>query len=223
MFAKEWIIKDNLPGFWQGCPTAAQSVFPVLMRFMDEKHYSFPSEDTISRLCGRDPKTVRTGLEYLKTHGIEVEKIWNKKGHCFNRYKMPHWCYEKGKVFPVFHSIFDGGNWRVLSPAGQSLYPVMRCFGHFNYYEDGAEEVFSTRGISHGEYIKRIHDVYELDTLSLMLFSGLSKNSVKPGLESLIRVGLLESTKESTEEGHQILNVFLRPKGHFKLEDLNKP
>lgn len=223
MFAKEWIIKDNNPAFWR-CPTAAQAVFPVLMRFMDEKHYSFPSEDVISRICGRDPKTVRAGLEYLKAHGTKVEKVWNKKGHCFNRYLMPHWCYNansRGKVFPFFHSVFDGGNWRVLSSAGQALYPVMRCFGHFNYYDDdGSNEVFSTDGKN--DYIKREYDNYEFDILSLMEFSGMSRNSVKSGVRDLEDAGLAKITDEH-ENGHQLIKVFLRPTGHYKLEDLNKP
>ena len=119
---------------WAELSKASKAVFPVIACHCNKKGIAFPSEETISALCGRTEKTVREGVKGLL--GFPNFK-WNhyitSRGHHSKEFhlRIPN-PGEKGRCFPFYKWIIESGIWQNLKPTAQALYPVMRNFAFFD-------------------------------------------------------------------------------------------
>jgi len=207
------LIRDMI---WAKISQAAKAVYPVIGVYANnETGIAFPSEETLATLTGRTEKTVRAGIRGLdQIEGFNWLHYVTKHGRRAKKYKLPVVAKDnrKGNVFGFRRSIIEGGNWSQLTPSGQSLYPVMRHFGHL-HFEEYIElpEVESTEY----EYNNREFDLCDAELPVLAEYAGLTRNSVLAALGNLEKCFLIRT------DGRK-WRVFIKPPYYFKREYLNQ-
>ena len=176
--------------------------------------WCWPSEQTIGALAGLTEKGVRAGTEELAEvlTNFKIARELTPRG----RYHKRYWFGgigepEKGRYFFFMRSVLDGGNWRLLSGTGKTLYPVMRTFSFLDY---GADE-------DQLELTMRDYDTCTAEPEVMMDFSGITRNSYPAALKSLTGCNLIEADG-TDDEGRQRWKVWAVPERHFKREYLNK-
>ena len=187
---------------WAGFPLASKAVLPVLAARVSRKGknrgWTWPSEVTIAIETGITPKTVREGTKALERlwDGFKIARYMTKRGRSAKKYhlNLPS-ANVKGKSFPFHGYIIESGQWQNLIPTAKALYPVMRYFGYFEYWEymaDDQEPDF--------EFGKREYDFCVAEDNYLAEFSGIHLKSIKPALKSLEENWLIESADILTDD-----------------------
>ena len=213
-FDKKWITNMN----WKSLLPSAKAIFPVVAVHRNKSGIAFPGETRIAILSGRTEKSVRKGIEALRDFpDLTIEKYTTQRGRRSKRFIFQMKVYKKGRAFPFYKSIIDGGNWSLLKPTSQAVYPVMRSFSFFNYtlYE---EEYPDSAGLSIDEdtlFRERICDFCEAEPKLIADMAGISYRSYHDAFEDLQEHGLIEVIDEST------FKVFLHPPHSYKCEYLN--
>lgn len=216
----KWLI-ENL--HWAELPPSSKSVFPVIGVHCNRAGIAFPKEETIAILSGRTEKTCRGGINGLKDFpGFSFRHYITARGKRSRRFylKLPS-TDDKGRAFAFHRCIVDGGNWLLLKPTAQALYPVMRHFGFFDFraycdlYEidckpDNFDEVYKARG----------YDFCEAEVGIMAEHAGISTGSMAEALKNLQDCFLIEPM--GAVEGVSGWRVFLRPAETFEPADLNR-
>jgi hypothetical protein len=128
-FDKEWIKNRH----WAMLPKAAQAVLPVIAAHCNEVGESFPSEMTIAVMSGLREKAARAGIAALADlPGFRVSPYITNRGRRSKKFKIDFPPEEHNRSFFFYKHVIEGGNWRLLKPVSQALYPVMRYYGYFD-------------------------------------------------------------------------------------------
>ena len=212
-----WWDKKLIEGMnWAELPPASKSVFPVIVCHCNKKGIAFPSEGTISALCGRTEKIVRSGINglddfpnfkgnyYITSRGQRSRKFY---------YTIPN-SRERGRCFPFHKWIIESGLWQKLKPTAQALYPVMRNFANFDtetcfevdnivIEDDNFDEYFKTREADYCDAEKNV----------LADYADIALSSLSSALDNLEENYLIEST-----EDNDIWKVYLKSKDMFYIE-----
>jgi hypothetical protein len=211
---------------WAGLPLASKAVLPVLAAGVSRKGktkgWTWPSEMTIAIEAGISPKTVREGTKALETlwDGFKIARYITNRGRSAKKYhlSLPS-ANVKGKSFPFHGYIIESGQWQHLIPTAKALYPVMRHFGYFDYFEYDPDD-----GGADFEFGKREYDFCIAEEDYLAEFSGIHLKSIEPALRSLEKNWLIEPADIMTDDGCGGWKVFLKSKdGWYHNRDaLNK-
>lgn len=224
MFDKK-LITDGRYATWT---PSAKAVYPVLRSFGNDKGEAFPEELTLAVLSGKTDKTVRDGLGHLAEDGvIKITHFTTKRGHRANRYKFELPPVEQGRSFPFRRCVFEGGNWLRLSPTGQALYPVMRCYGGYTYNEhfedvEPEEDPVTNPAEFPSIYAARDFDFCSADLHVLAESAGIHRTSLSAGIKSLQDNFLVEYADDPDEYENPRWKVFLTPPKYWKAEYLNR-
>jgi hypothetical protein len=209
---------------WALLPSSSKAVFPVIGVHCNEAGNAFPTERTIAIMSGRSDKIVREGIKGLEDFpGFRVQHYITARGKRAKRFqlKLPP-TEERGRAFPFHKSIIEGGNWSMLKPTAQALYPVMRSFGYFDFqtycdlydleYEPGDFDEI---------YRERKCDFCEAEVGIMAKYAGISLRSISNALEDLQARNLIEAIGIN-DEGNFQWKVFLKPHRYFKRSFLNQ-
>lgn len=149
-------------GIWAGLPTASKAIFPVIGVHANSEGVAWPSQETIARMAGITPKTVRSGISAMKDFDkIKLSSYINKRGRKSYRYKIDLPTIGKGSDFRFYRSLVESGFWASLTPGEQAVYPVLRTYAYFepepylHYCDEIGIEV--PEGITYGEFINEGH------------------------------------------------------------------
>ncbi len=202
---------------WANLPSASKSIYPVIGVHCNKSGLAFPSEETIAVLSGRTPKTVREGIDGLKGSpvGFKVERYVTGRGHRANKYYLTLPPKEKGRTVFFFKAVIEGGNWLHLSSTAQALYPVMKSFVFWDFWEEETEEEDSLE-----IFANRDHDLSSPDQDVMCEYAGISHRSLYDALESLEEHSLIEKT--DPYEGQDTWKVFRLPPQIYKHDYLNE-
>ena len=194
---------------WRNRPSASKSIYPVICAHCNKNGEAYPSEKTIAKLSGRDEKTVRKGLKgLLKFPHFTIDHYTTNKGHRAKKYSVRFPKYERGRTFDFCRAIIDSGAWAELSPCAQALYPVMRTFGFWDYYEylgyldidpllSGEKELFRDRD----------YDLVNKSKSDLAYYSGISRTSLYRAMADMENHELIERTTYFDKEAWRIYLV----------------
>lgn len=216
VFDKKWISNMN----WAALPKPSKAIFPVIASHCNRKGVAWPSERTIAILSGRPDKSVRAGISGLngfpgfKKVGAYVTE-GGKRGKRFYL-NLPQ--IKKGETFPFPRCIIQGGNWSQLkSPTAAALYPVMRRFAQFDFYQYLDETDIEAGPNEFDEiYEAREFDFCKADEGILAEFAGISRRSIWAALDKLESKYLIEEIFQGTWK------VFIVPPKYFLRDGLNK-
>jgi len=201
--------------YWRKLPSASKSIYPVILKHINAQGTCFPSEETIAKLAGVTPKTVREGLKGLDgLPGFEKEKYSTQRGYSGYRYMIDP-VGKKVKVISISHAFFNGGNWSELTPSAKAIYPVLKYFSWWDYdlyiehedvdYENADEDSISPDS----PYPLRKHDFINPDNENVAQFSGVDIRSIRSSYQSLIDNGFMEH--HGMIEGRETWKLFTRP------------
>ncbi|WP_419655431.1 hypothetical protein [Desulfosarcina variabilis] len=216
-FKKEYIENMN----WAMLPKRAQAVYPVICCHVNEKGIAFPSERTIAILSGVSDKHVRLGTRDLDGFpGFSCEYYVTVRGKRGKRYPVSLPQENNRNAFPFHRYLLESGMWRELNPAARALYPVMRCYGYFDFeeYADLEDLDYNDEGL----FTDRKYDFCEADRSVLVEKSGISYRSFNSAIKDLIDKNLVKRLEYQkwavclfpcNEEGKTI---------YFKRDFLNK-
>ena len=199
-------------GVWAMMPSSAKSIFPVIASYANKNGLAFPSERTISILCGRTDKTVREGIRHLgKLDCISVQPYITEHVRRSKRFHIKSPIPERGKTFPFYRSVLESGFWQELKPAAQALYPVMRSYGYFD--EDAYREEWAPEDADDMEfdelYQNRLLDFVEAERRILVEKAGINYRSLEAAVVNLVNNCLVRFYEE--DRGLQRYLVFLHP------------
>ena len=204
---------------WAGLPLASKAVLPVIAARVSRKGknrgWAWPTEVTIAIETGISPKTVREGTRGLEKlwDGFKIARYMTNRGRSAKQYhlNLPS-ANVKGKSFPFHGYIIESGQWQNLIPTAKALYPVMRFFGYFEYFEympDGHDPDF--------EFGKRDYEFCVAEDHYLAKLSGIHHKSIKPALKSLEENWLIESADILTDDECECgWKVFLKSKDGWR-------
>jgi len=211
---------------WAALPKASKAIYPVIRSHCNKVGDAWPGEETISTLCGRTEKIVRSGIRGLeKFPGIRVESYMTRRGRRSKRFSCKIPGYAKGELFPFHKDIILGAHWAELKPTAQALYPVMRCFGYNSVYEYQYNDIEDTGEEGYVEYDEnngwlnfkdREYDFCEAEPRVLCEYAHISVRSYREAIEELKKVDLLKINEEGK------FMVYLHPPTMYKREWLNK-
>lgn len=209
MFDKN-LIKNKI---WCNLPLSSRAVYPVIGVHCNKDGIAFPSQLTIGILCGLHPKAVSEGVRGLAgVPGFSVSCFVNNRGKNAHKYSITPAPKIKGRAFPIYREIMDGGNWFQVSEAGKALYPVMRNYGYFTQDDCGGEEDSPIDFMD--SFKNRDFELCEAQYNVLQEYSGLSRQSIYNGIQSLENASLIEKYSG-------VWKIFLRPEKIFKRDFLN--
>jgi len=222
-FEKHLISNMN----WAMLPKASKTIYPIIRAFCGPKGESFPGEETIAMQSGRTEKVVRSGIRGLKGFpGIRLEAYTSKRGRSSKKFtcKIPQ--YEKGKMFPFHRDILEGGNWAMLKPTAQALYPVMRFFGYADYEEyfgivdaeKDDEQIASDMDFSWETFKYREFDFCEAEPSTLCKYAGISRRSYAEATKDLEKHFFIAKKPDETWK----FMVYLHPPKYYKREFMHK-
>jgi hypothetical protein len=200
---------------WASLPTASKSIYPAIACHVNEKGISFPSELTISRLCGRTEKVVRKGIAGLKYFpGISIKHYITNTGRRSKKFFIKQPAVDSKRWFPFHKMILESGLWLMLSPAAQAVYPVLRYFAFFDLdcyleHEECDETEFDV------VYPNRIWDLCEAEKKIIADHAGISMRSVWRALKNLEDNYLIERHDKHS------WRVMIRPKRYHPRSYLN--
>lgn len=212
-FEKDLITNMN----WAMLPTSSKAIYPVIRSYCNKEGKAFPGEEVISAQSGRTEKIVSGGIKGLEGFpGIRIEKYITKRGRHAKRFscKIPE--YKKGAIFFFHRDILLGGNWSLLKPTAQALYPVMR---HFGYWETAEEEIDVPDWNT--DYFKnREFDFCEAEPSALCEYAHISRRSYSEAIKDLKKRFMIKSDKDS--EGKPRFLVYLHSPMYYNRDILNK-
>jgi hypothetical protein len=201
--------------YWRKLPSASKSIYPVILKHINAQGTCFPSEETISKLAGVTPKTVREGLKGLDDFpGFEKEKYITQRGHSGYRYIIEPVAKEV-KAMSISHAFFNGGNWSELTPCAKAIYPALKYFSwwHYDLYIENEEIAFENDdedSVSPEDpYPLRKYDFINPDNESVAQFAGIDIRSIRSSYQSLIDNGFMEY--HGMVEGRDTWELFTRP------------
>jgi len=205
---------------WKELPKSSKSIFPVIAVHCNKKGIAFPSQETISKLSGCTPKTVRNGLKGLEEfHDFKISQEVNAKGQIKNIYHIKLPKKNDKEVFFFHKTIIESGKWSKISQSAKALYPVIRAYSYcdFKSYQMlmcEEDTFYDGDGMSAGErldhYGKRDFNLNASDFSVLSDFSGITLQSVYNAINSLKKHGLLEEI--TTNQKRRIFKVLYNPK-----------
>lgn len=207
---------------WANLPSAAKSVFPVIGVHRNDRGYAYPTKKTIAILCGRTEKTVGEGIHGLQQFLAPLEFSYHitEKGRRAKKYHLET-PPPGDDVFPFYRCLMEKGLWQHLSPSAQALYPVMRCFGFFDQksykrYQPDDQTPFPEIAMT------RDYDYCLLAMGQLAELSGISRQTVKPALQSLISCDLIQVQDKDPGGDAFLWKVFFKTESWFPRDLLNK-
>jgi hypothetical protein len=217
---------------WAALPQASKTVFPVLAIHANNKGECFPAEERIAALAGVTEKTARQGLRDLDGFPAYggFEYYHTKLGKRSKRHHLilprsgmvPLDMMDKGQTFPFHRVIIEYGNWSLLLPTAQALYPVMRCFGYFDvdiYYEH-VDESLSFSDDDTTLFSERKCDFCKTDYGLLARYAGIDRHYITRAINDLIDKSLLAPINDYN--GNRIFKVYLHPHRYYKVSFLNE-
>lgn len=221
-----WFEKDIIRNLnWAALPKASKAIYPVIRSHCNKNGDAWPGEETISTLCGRTEKIVRSGIQGLeKFPGIRTETYLTRRGHRSKRFSCKIPDYEKGKLFPFHKDIILGANWSLLKPTAQALYPVMRYFGFNDFYEYwGATEDIEEKGFdldgsgfSWDNFKDREFDFCEAEPRVLCEYAHIASRSYREAITDLEKHFMIKKIEAGK------FMVYLHPPKMYKRDWLNK-
>lgn len=215
------IIRENI---WAKLPQASKAIYPVIGVHCNVKGVAFPSELTIAILSGCTEKTVREGQKGLMgLRGFRIERYITNRGKRAIKYRINPPPMRKGQVFFFHKAVVEGGNWLHLTPTAQALYPVLRTFSFFDYYEYMDRECDEPDYDEECEIFKnRKYDLVNADIQVMAEFAGISIKSIPPAMESLKDNFLIEETEPVDGDYSPTWKLFLIPPKYFLRDWLNQ-
>jgi hypothetical protein len=210
---------------WASLPKSSKSIYPVVAVHCDANGKAFPSQETIAILSGTTSKTVRAGIQGLKKlPGFSVYKIATSRGHESSIYKITPTPEKKGRSFPLYKCVIEGGHWGQLSASAHALYIVMRTFSFFDgdlYSElEGTDYGYAIDAlIEEGIYQKRRYDFVNAEISILAQYAGLCKSTVYSALNKMEKASLIEETYSI--DGYDTFKIFRIPEESHQPRLLN--
>lgn len=205
---------------WAALPKASKAIYPVIRSHCNKDGAAWPGEETISVLCGRTEKIVRSGILGLENFpGIRVESYMTKRGRRSKKFSCRTPAYEKGKLFPFHKDIILGGNWSELKPTAQALYPVMRYFGYADFYEYADDELTNIEfdeNRNWENFRDREYDFCEAEPRTLCEYANIAARSYREAIADLEKHELLKINEDGK------FMVYLHPQKIYRREFLNK-
>lgn len=207
---------------WALLSQASKSIFPVIFSFRNsETRLAFPDQETIATLSGLSEKTVSNGIKGLNGFpNIQQIPYITRRGRRSIKFEIKVPAKSKGGAFPFMKSVFEGGNWSMLSPSAQALYPVLRYFSWFDVdmyidYENIDTDPCDFNDI----YRDRKYDFFDGEYDILSEHAGFHYRSLQSALNSLKEHELIERYDEGGRQGWK---VFLEPARTYKRKFLNE-
>jgi hypothetical protein len=200
--------------YWRKLPAASKSIYPVILKHINAQGTCFPSEETIAKLAGVTPKTVREGLKGLDGFlGLDKEKYTTQRGHSGYRYMIDP-VGKEVKVISISHAFFNGGNWSELTPSARAICPVLKYFSWWDYdlYIEHEEIEYGNVDDSVSPksfYPHRKYDFIDPDKESVAQFSGVDIRSIKSSYQSLVDNGFMDY--HGMVEGRDTWKLFTKP------------
>ncbi|MFH1759867.1 MAG: hypothetical protein ABIA63_02075 [bacterium] len=157
--------------------------------------------------------------------GFTIDRYVTGRGHRAIKYKIDIPPDEKGRFFPFYKCVVEGGNWRQLRSGAQALYPVIKTFSFFNSEEycdrENLDYGYDMREmIENGDFQKREYDFCDADLKVLAEYSGIGIKTTERALDGLESAHLIKQTDPIGET--DTWKVFLTPTHRFKTDWLNK-
>ncbi|OQX17759.1 MAG: hypothetical protein BWK76_09580 [Desulfobulbaceae bacterium A2] len=211
-------------GIWASLPKASRSIFPIIGCHRNEHGLSFPAERTMAILCGRTDKTVREGVRGLAgLYNLKILPYITSRGRRSKKFYLVAPPREPGRAFPFYRCLLEKGLWQELSPAAQSLYPVMRHFGFFDSqtYREWDDPDFQEQNFDQ-VYRERDFDYCEAEMLQLLRHAGLARPSLAPALASLEQNALVEPVDRDPNGRPWLWRVRFKTQSWFPRELLNR-
>jgi hypothetical protein len=210
---------------WGKLPLASKSIYPVIAIHANSKGVAFPSQETIGRIAGCTPKTVREGLAGLIGFpGFHLDYWTTSRGKRACKYLVKPAPNLKGESMRVYKSFFEGGNWSQSSSVAHAVYPVLLAFSYFDFsiyqmlLEDEDPAVFES--VDHNEFFTEGHfeqrqfDIADPEIDVLAEYAGISRRSVYAAFESL-------EADDFIQKASDYWKVFRSPPKSYKREYLN--
>jgi hypothetical protein len=208
-------------GTWAALPKASKAVYPVIAGYCNQNGVAWPSQKTIGKYAGVSLKSVRAGVEGLRslqgfgfweyTTGMSIIKADGKKIKRYSKkYKMslPQE-FIKGVMFPFYRTVVESGTWGSLKPSAKALYPVMRYFSLFDmdmyraivgeYWDTSTDDEFKR------VYRDRKFDMCEVRNAHLSKRAGIHRTGIYDALNNLTLKNLIEWDSE-----FEVWKVFLK-------------
>lgn len=192
---KKSLIDDLI---WARIPKASKSIFPVIADHWNHRtKVAFPSEETIAALSGITRKQVRLGVRGMKGFpGFDIAYYITEHGHRAKRYKL---CLPEkpihGKTFAFNRFILVSGMWRMLKPSAKALYPVMRRYSYFDFYDYMTaldNDAFDLDTDFDKVFANRFFDFCKAEPGILAKYSGIHRSSLKSATANLKQEHLIE-------------------------------
>lgn len=203
---------------WNFLPPSAKAILPVIAVHRDKDGIAYPGENTIAILSGRTEKSVRKGIEALRDFtDLIIEPYITQRGRRSKRFKFKMRVYKKGRAFPFHKEIIEGGNWSLLKPAAQAIYPVMRYYGFFDIdlYQEQYPESFESIENFKEDFTERVCDFCKAEPRLIAKMAGITYRSYHGAFNDLQYHFLIEAIDKS------IFKVFLHPPYSYKRKYLN--
>lgn len=194
-------------GYWKDLCSASKAVLPVILSFVGKGGRCYPSQDTIAKLAGCTPKTVRVGIDGLKgLSGFEVltNSVPTARGQFVRQYHWDSPPTRAKNVILIHNALFDDDTWSLLSSNAKALYICLRCFAFGDC--DGLQSEEALRARTYG-----ILDDPDLKLLAK--FAGIAhskKEPVQKALKELHEAGLIE--RNSANKSQIIVRYWARKK-----------
>jgi len=210
---------------WSRLPRASQSIYPVIAVHCNSKGIAFPSEETIAILSGRTSKTVRSGIAGLMHYpGFTIERYVTSRGNRAIKYKLDIVPGERGRWFPFYKCVVEGGNWSLLPPGAQALYPVIKTFAFFDCEEYCDRENLDygynlQEMIESGCFQNREYDYCNADIKVMAEYAGIGTSTVSKALIELEQAFLVEKIECINE--NDTWKVFRMPPKRYIPDWLN--
>ena len=205
-------------GYWRKLPSASKSIYPVILKHINAQGTCFPSEETIAKLAGVTPKTVREGLKGLEDFpGFEKEKYITQRGHSGYRYMIEP-VIKEVKFISISHVFINGGNWSELTPCAKAIYPVLKHFSRWDYdlyiEQEEVEHENADNSVSPKSFHPhRKYDFADPESEHVAQYAGIDIRSIKSSYQSLIDNGFMEY--HGMVEGRDTWKLFTRPSQTF--------
>ena len=187
---------------WARLPSATKRIYPVIAVHANKEGIAWPSQETVAIITGCTEKTVREGIKGLfRLPNHKIERYVTSRGNRGIKYRFPIAPDERGRIFNFHKSVIDGGNWHMLKPTAQALYPVVKTFSYFDYYEyleslndkDADKLPDATDFFAADFYKERKWDFLNADLDVLAEYAGIGSRSVNNALENLEERNLVVS------------------------------
>ncbi len=220
---KQWFVD----GIWPALPLVTKAIIPVALSLRHDAKWAFQSDIYIASMAGiRNTSTVSkafAGLVGMEDFEMVLEK--NRYGHQSRKFRFQVRMARK-QTFPFSCDIISAGLWYFANRPGKASYPALRFMARPFDREDYIAE-YEHCDLVEGLIIDdeddfdallatRRFDIVDTTIAKIGEYAGLSRKSVRAGLQSLIDVDLVRKGKYG---GYLVM---VKPTTHFTPKIINK-